>query len=222
MCRRSHVTKSRVVSEEVGSRRRGEDRKKCSFSLSVLSVGTVPATLVQNALIMPGEEPSLKGLCCGSLCPFVSPTPYVCIRVSILTRTGTVNLRAPSRGPRLTHLRHYHRSKRDVTIERSAERGMSVGMEERVDQIETEQGGGGEARGDRRHFHISRLPDLSLPLFLVPCLSLLLRRSHSLSCSLCFSVISLSHSLPAAIPTVFSRVTQQKKTANSLAVPGLS
>lgn len=193
MCWRSHVTKSRVVREEVGSRRRGEGRKKCSFfSVSVLSVGTVPATLLQNALIMPYEKPSLKGLCCLSLCPFVSPTVYLCIWASILTRAGTVNLRAHSRRPRLTHLRCYRRSKWDVTMERSAERGMSVGMEERVEQIETERGGGREARGDRRHFHISRLPDLPLPLFLVPRLSLLLRLSHSLSCSLCFSIISLS------------------------------
>lgn len=80
MCWRSHGTKSRVIREEVGSRRRGEDRKKCSFSLcvSVLSVGTVPATLLQNALIMPRYERSLKGLRCVSLCPFVSPTAYVC------------------------------------------------------------------------------------------------------------------------------------------------
>lgn len=193
MCWRSHVTKSRVVREEVGSRRRGEGRKKCSFfSVSVLSVGTVPATLLQNALIMPYEEPSLKGLCCLSLCPFVSPTVYLRIWASILTRAGTVNLRAHSRRPRLTHLRCYRQSKWDVTMERSAERGMSVGMEERVEQIETERGGEREARGDRRHFHISRLPDLPLPLFLVPRLSLLLRLSHSLSCSLCFSIISLS------------------------------
>lgn len=33
MCWRSHVTESRVIREEVGSRRRGEGRKKCSFSL---------------------------------------------------------------------------------------------------------------------------------------------------------------------------------------------
>lgn len=48
------------------------------FSASVLSVGTVPAPFLQNALIMPCEEPWLKGLCCVSLCPFVSPD---CVRV---------------------------------------------------------------------------------------------------------------------------------------------
>lgn len=103
-----------------------------------------------------------------------------------------MNLRAHLCRLRLTHLRCYRRSKWDVTMERSAGRGMSVGMEERVEQIETDRGGEREARGDRRHFHISRLPDLPLPLFLVPRLSLLLRLSHSLSCSLCFSIISLS------------------------------
>lgn len=125
------------------------------FSASVLSVGTVPAPFLQNALIMPCEEPWLKGLCCVSLCPFVSPD---CVRVHPSFNFNS-NLRARWRGPPwLTHLRRYRRSKRDVTMERSAERGMSVGLEERVEQIGTERGGGGEARGDRRHFHISRSP----------------------------------------------------------------
>lgn len=222
MCWRSHGTKSRVIREEVGSRRRGEDRKKCSFSLcvSVLSVGTVPATLLQNALIMPRYERSLKGLRCVSLCPFVSPTAYVCIWVPIYTCAGTMNLRAHSCGPRLTHLRCYRRSKRDVRMVRQERNVSGNGRKGGTDRERQSEG------VEEKHEVIGgtftsagSLTSLSLSF-----LSLV---SHSfcaslIPCSLCLSVISLSlsHSLPAAIPTAFSGVAQQKKTANSLTVAG--
>lgn len=142
---------------------------------------------------------SLKGHCCVSLCS------CVCVR-HFLTCIGALTWYAclsVGGGGRLwlTHLCCYRRSKPDVTIEWSAGRGIQVGTKERKNgwsrQRETERGGGGEARGDRRHFHVSRLPDL--PLFLslsFLCLSLSFALS-SVSRGLCLCIISL----PVAVPS---------------------
>lgn len=163
----------------MGSRRRGEGRKKCSFSLR-LSCLWEPSRLrfCRMPSLCPARRPSLKGLRCVSLCPFVSPTAYVCARASILTCTGTAHSRGlppADASPPLSPIEAV------IALERSAERGMSVGMEERAEQIDTERGGGGEARGDRRHFHIT-LTSLSLSF-----LSLV---SHSFCASLVLSLLS--------------------------------
>lgn len=69
------------------------------------------------------------------------------LRTGALTGVGPLADASPPLSPIET--RRHNGAKR-------SERGMSVGLEERVEQIGTERGGGGEARGDRRHFHISR------------------------------------------------------------------
>lgn len=131
------------------------------FSASVLSVGTVPAPFLQNALIMPREEPRLKGLCCVSLClvcvsdcvrahPSFGFNSRWHLRTRALTRVGPLADASPPLSPIENATSQWSEAVR--------ERGMSVGLEERVEQIGTERGGGGEARGDRRHFHISRSP----------------------------------------------------------------
>lgn len=192
MCGRSHAPdKVRVVREEVGSRRRGEDRKKWSFSLCVCLVcGNCPRYGVRRmpSLFPVRNRPSKAGAVCHSarFWDFVRAHQR-----SALTFSGTPSPSAPlfaCVGRRLTHHHCYRRSKADVTMEWSAGRGIQVGTGERVEQIqrETERGGGGEPRGDRRHFHISRLPDPSpSPL------------SHSLSC-----LVPLARSLSLCPPLV--------------------
>lgn len=217
----------------MGSRRRGEDRKKWSFSLCVCLVcGNCPRHGVGRmpSLFPVRNRPSKAAAVC------VTARFWDCsVRAhqrSTLTFSGAPNPSAPlfaCVGRRLTHHHCYRRSKADVTMERSAGRGIQVGTGERAEQIQrgTERGGGGEPRGDRRHFHISRLPDpslCSLSLSFLSCasrspslpLSLSVRRSFALLSSLSLHNLSL----PAAIPTTFSGVTQQKEEGSSLTVAG--
>lgn len=101
MCGRSHAPdKVRVVREEVGSRRRGEDRKKWSFSLCVCLVcGNCPRRGVRR---MPSLFPVRNGPSkAAAVCPSARFWDFVrAHQRSALTFSGTPKPSAPLFGPR--------------------------------------------------------------------------------------------------------------------------
>lgn len=97
----------------MASRRRGEGRKKCSFSLR-LSCLWEPSQLrfCRMLSLCPARSLGSKASAVCHCVSFVSPTAYVRIPASVLTRAGTCELaRSLAWAPWLTHLRRYRRSK---------------------------------------------------------------------------------------------------------------
>lgn len=87
MCGRSHgPDKVRVVSEEVESRRRGEDRKKWSFSFCVSCLWELSQLrLLQNAVIIrPCEQHSKATAVCHCV--------HLCVCVDVYIRSPLLTL----------------------------------------------------------------------------------------------------------------------------------
>ena len=205
----------------MGSRRRGEDRKKWSFFFSVCLVcGNCPNygyyRMLSLCLVKSVHSKATPVWNCVHafvrFCALLSATFNLCVSPACVCVCG----------PWLTHLCCYRRSKINVMSEWSAGRGIQVGMKERKSGTDRErQSEGAEEKHEVIRGTFTSAGSLtpsfshSILLFLSFCLSLLLS-SLIRSCGLCLFIISL----PVAIPTTFSGVTKQKKEGDSLTVAG--
>lgn len=191
------------------------------LSVSVLSVGTVPAMATVECCHYAWDLVRIIHSKATAVCH--------CVHVCVCVRArGTFNLQWHFKlvclslcpvcvcGPRLTHLCCYRWSKSNVTVEWSAGRGIQVGMKERKRGTDRErQSMGVEEKHEVIEGTFTSAGSLTPPLLFSFAFhsfypSLILSHSFSLS------IISL----PVAIPTTFSGVTQQKNEGDRLTVVG--
>lgn len=188
-----------------------------------------PPWCPQNAVIIPCEEKALKGRRCVSLCSFLGLCPRASeVRSNFQWHSKPVRAPVSPAWAAVWRITIVIADRRPTSqwVKRWERNSSGNGRKSGAD---TERDG---ARGWRRTTRwweaLSHQPApwplslLSLTLFLVLCLSLTLtlplsvRRSFTLLSSLSLHNLSL----PAAIPTTFSGVTQQKEEGSSLKVAG--
>lgn len=196
MSRRSRgPDKVRVVVEEIECRRRGEDRKKCSFSLCVCLVcENCPSygycRMLSLCLVRNIHSKATAVCHCVHLCVWLPV--YVCIRALLLTCSGSINLCVcacvgPTDASLLLSLIRTGRHSGVKRWERN------VSGNERKSVRERESKGVEEKHEVIRGTFTSSVPwPLSPSLSLALCLSLFLSLSHSPSCGLCLFIIFFS------------------------------